>query len=140
MTATAWPHHEGESGYGGLSGGIFLTDGFAVAWDWYLYDCGFSGIFGPAFWAFDRLGFGVPGFRFESKGGYIYIPTAWFPVLALLTALYPYFVRRQSHPSGHCQSCGYDLTGLISNKCPECGMLVDVVSNSAKPVDSGLPT
>ena len=24
-------------------------------------------------------------------------------------------------PSGHCQSCGYDLTGNTSGRCPECG-------------------
>ena len=27
------------------------------------------------------------------------------------------------HPSGHCQSCGYSLAGLESNKCPECGQI-----------------
>lgn len=24
-------------------------------------------------------------------------------------------------PAGHCRSCGYDLTGNTSGKCPECG-------------------
>lgn len=24
-------------------------------------------------------------------------------------------------PPGHCQSCGYNLTGLTENRCPECG-------------------
>ncbi|MBX3356884.1 MAG: hypothetical protein KF745_00500 [Phycisphaeraceae bacterium] len=24
-------------------------------------------------------------------------------------------------PEGCCQSCGYDLTGLTSDECPECG-------------------
>jgi len=24
-------------------------------------------------------------------------------------------------PDGHCQSCGYDLTGNVSGVCPECG-------------------
>ncbi|MBK9118403.1 MAG: hypothetical protein IPM18_02215 [Phycisphaerales bacterium] len=23
--------------------------------------------------------------------------------------------------SGHCQACGYDLTGNVSGRCPECG-------------------
>ena len=25
------------------------------------------------------------------------------------------------HKSGHCQKCGYDLTGNVSGRCPECG-------------------
>ncbi len=25
---------------------------------------------------------------------------------------------------GHCQACGYDLTGNVSGKCPECGAVV----------------
>lgn len=26
--------------------------------------------------------------------------------------------------SGHCYSCGYDLTGNVSGRCPECGSAV----------------
>lgn len=25
------------------------------------------------------------------------------------------------YPSGHCQRCGYNLTGNVSGRCPECG-------------------
>lgn len=32
------------------------------------------------------------------------------------------FVRRQ--PEGHCQNCGYDLTGNVSGVCSECGTSV----------------
>jgi hypothetical protein len=31
------------------------------------------------------------------------------------------FWRRNSYPIGHCQSCGYNLQGNESGKCPECG-------------------
>jgi hypothetical protein len=27
-------------------------------------------------------------------------------------------------PSGHCLTCGYDLTGNVSGRCPECGAAV----------------
>ncbi|MCP4250685.1 MAG: hypothetical protein GY778_26895 [bacterium] len=32
--------------------------------------------------------------------------------------------RRRRYPRGHCQRCGYDLTGNESGRCPECGKLV----------------
>ncbi len=46
----------------------------------------------------------------------------WLPFLifALPTALLWYKNHRRP-PAGHCQSCGYNLTGNESNKCPECG-------------------
>ncbi|MFQ5807377.1 MAG: hypothetical protein ACE5I3_13095 [Phycisphaerae bacterium] len=38
---------------------------------------------------------------------------------ALGGAIVPRAKRRI--PPGHCQKCGYDLTGNVSGKCPECG-------------------
>ncbi len=29
--------------------------------------------------------------------------------------------RRRRIPPGHCQKCGYNLTGNVSGRCPECG-------------------
>ena len=29
--------------------------------------------------------------------------------------------RDRRYPKGHCQDCGYDLTGNVSGICPECG-------------------
>lgn len=29
------------------------------------------------------------------------------------------------YPPGHCQTCGYDLTGNLSGVCPECGTEVE---------------
>jgi hypothetical protein len=46
----------------------------------------------------------------------------WIPavVLAIATALLWYLDRRRI-PPGHCRKCGYDLTGNVSGRCPECG-------------------
>ncbi len=46
----------------------------------------------------------------------------WIPFLiaAVPTAFLFYRDRRRPGP-GHCQSCGYDLTGNVSGVCPECG-------------------
>ncbi len=45
----------------------------------------------------------------------------WMPLVAvgLPTALLWYRDRRP--PKGHCQTCGYNLSGLPEPRCPECG-------------------
>ena len=35
----------------------------------------------------------------------------------------------------YCADCGYDLTGLRSNKCPECGILLDFGDANSVTVD-----
>jgi hypothetical protein len=62
------------------------------------------------------------------KGGYtfsgraIQIP-AFIPLILLSLALpWAYQKRKQRIPAGHCQSCGYNLTGNhTATNCPECG-------------------
>jgi hypothetical protein len=46
----------------------------------------------------------------------------WTPFLLTFvpTALLARRVRRRK-PPGHCQQCGYNLTGNVSGRCPECG-------------------
>ncbi|HKQ47230.1 MAG TPA: hypothetical protein VJZ71_04070 [Phycisphaerae bacterium] len=34
--------------------------------------------------------------------------------------------KRESMPPGHCHSCGYNLTGNVSGRCPECGTPVSL--------------
>ena len=54
----------------------------------------------------------------------------WYPLWpALLTVGPPtaflwgidWWIGRRRFPPGHCQKCGYDLTGNVSGRCPECG-------------------
>ena len=33
----------------------------------------------------------------------------------------PVWLRRRRLRRGHCEHCGYDLTGNVSGVCPECG-------------------
>lgn len=48
----------------------------------------------------------------------LYIPLG---ILLLLTALSWYKAIQHRVLPGHCQKCGYDLTGNTSGRCPECG-------------------
>lgn len=47
----------------------------------------------------------------------------WIPLLlvAIPTAILWWLDRRRI-PPGHCQRCGYDLTGNVTGVCSECGM------------------
>jgi len=45
-------------------------------------------------------------------------------VVNLLVVSIAVWSRRHFYPIyelGHCQKCGYDLTGNVSGRCPECG-------------------
>jgi hypothetical protein len=46
----------------------------------------------------------------------------WLPLVCagVLTAVLWWLDRRRI-PPGHCRKCGYDLTGNVSGRCPECG-------------------
>ncbi len=35
-----------------------------------------------------------------------------------------WWLDRRRFPAGHCQTCGYNLTGNVSGRCPECGTTV----------------
>ncbi len=47
----------------------------------------------------------------------LYIP---FLIFAIPTG-YLWWRDRRRIPPGHCQKCGYNLTGNVSGVCPECG-------------------
>lgn len=51
------------------------------------------------------------------------------PIIGLIAATSPCRLRSR-YPLGHCQSCGYNLTGNVSGRCPECGQ-----SMSAPPAE-----
>ncbi len=40
---------------------------------------------------------------------------------------------RRGYPPGHCQRCGYDLTGNLSGVCPECGTTLSEAGPSGQP-------
>ncbi len=49
----------------------------------------------------------------------------WMPLVAIGAATaYLWWTDRRPIPPGHCQKCGYNLTGNVSGRCPECGTAV----------------
>jgi len=40
---------------------------------------------------------------------------------------FQYYVRRNRLPKGTCDECGYDLTGVPSRRCPECGTKIPLI-------------
>jgi hypothetical protein len=70
----------------------------------------------------------VPPYRDGGETGVV-LP-AWFPaaVFAVLPLRWLIVAWRKQHRNrtGNCIACGYDLTGNVSARCPECGTLVAV--------------
>lgn len=45
----------------------------------------------------------------------------WMPLILVLTPTIGLCWRDRRVPAGHCPSCGYNLTGNVTGRCPECG-------------------
>ena len=50
-----------------------------------------------------------------------YIPIWPLAVAVALPTAVLWLVVPRRYPAGHCQECGYNLTGNVSGVCPECG-------------------
>jgi len=59
---------------------------------------------------------GRPGTRVTS-----YTLPLWIPLVVVAIPTVVFWYRGRRPPPGHCQTCGYNLTGNVSGRCPECG-------------------
>jgi hypothetical protein len=60
--------------------------------------------------------------RFPGLNNLARMSLAWVPTLCFLAILATWLWYPTRRPrSGHCQTCGYDLTGNETGRCPECG-------------------
>ena len=48
----------------------------------------------------------------------------WLPFCTVFAPTVVLFFHTRRYKPGHCQSCGYDLTGNTSGICPECGTAI----------------
>ncbi len=72
---------------------------------------------------------------FEEADGYFMFVPLWMPFLILLVPTLLLWWREGKPRQGHCRRCGYDLTGNVSGRCPECGAVVP----AGPPVNSPRP-
>ena len=77
----------------------------------------------PRFFDHTRLSIGVEFWPrvFQNFFGTFYRIPLWFVMLPLAAGTAVLWYRDRHPPPGRCQRCGYDLTGNVSGKCPECG-------------------
>ena len=80
------------------------------------------------------VGYQWPWWNFGASGWWTLRLPLWIPYLALLTLslLLWRIGRPRRFRAGHCQSCGYDLTGNTSGRCPECGSSTAAMDNGAQ--------
>ena len=81
-------------------------------------------------WWFNRLGARMKGSRFSCLS----IPL-WAPLLLVGIPTAIAWRRDRRPPPGHCQICGYDLTGNVSGICPECGAKANSEDKSLEGAD-----
>ena len=74
----------------------------------------------------DVIGKGV-GIRKASRFWPLWIP---FVIVAVPTIWL--WRHDRPNPAGHCQRCGYNLTGNVSGVCPECGRMLDEPQKGTK--------
>ena len=75
-------------------------------------------LFSPSWWPPFRLGWAPLNSPDLASG----LVRQWFLSLCVVTPTAFLFYRDRRRPRpGHSQKCGYDLTGNVSGKCPECG-------------------
>ena len=64
--------------------------------------------------------FWIPEWVFARSDWIIFVPL-WIPLVLIALPTFILWLRDRRHPRGHCQRCGYNLTGNVSGRCPECG-------------------
>jgi hypothetical protein len=85
---------------------------------------------GPGVW-FEQMNSSCYGFELPSafelpspSGGSnlhsLRVPI-WLPLMVSTSAAVFLWRSGRRTPGGHCEKCGYDLTGNVSGRCPECG-------------------
>lgn len=65
-----------------------------------------------------------PSLEHHAVTGYVIGIPLWIPPTLLLVPVLLFWFQTHRLPPGHCRRCGYDLTGNLSGRCPECGLVL----------------
>ncbi len=80
-------------------------------------------------WPSDGAIFLLPSYSVMSDGDKVAYHTLviphWLTNLIAWSLFFILWRKSRKHPKGHCQSCGYDLTGNESGACPECSTMIE---------------
>lgn len=64
------------------------------------------------------------------QGLHVLFVPLWIPFLAFgVPSLVLWWLDRRRPTAGHCPHCGYNLTGNVSGRCPECGNAAPVAAH-----------
>lgn len=84
-------------------------------------------------------GNGITTSEYVSTSGYVPVKGLWasFPASLLLVVAAPLVCqrlsgRKKTTPTNCCRFCGYNLSGLIEQRCPECGSMFEVHHGNEK--------
>ncbi len=58
--------------------------------------------------------------RYKTSSDLLIVPL-WIPFVTTAIPTFIFWRRDRRYPPGHCVDCGYNLTGNVSGRCPECG-------------------
>jgi len=92
-----------------------------------------------------------PRWRSQAPGAYVLVPLWMLFVPSAAAALvawrrrsraYVFWSRRHDPrlAPGHCQKCGYNLTGNVSGRCPECATPTDTSPERERRVTTAQPS
>ena len=110
--------YEGSSWAIGLQFGV-ASAGYVVGANETAYDDEFHGL-SYGMLLEPHLSFGFR-WKLSPRWSYVWIPL-WVPT-ALCALVVLLGLRKRNPKAGKpCEECGYDLTGNVSGRCPECGV------------------
>ncbi len=67
----------------------------------------------------------MPYFRYRGPAWDFRLPFWLLTPCCVIPTGVLFYLDRKRPPRGHCRSCGYNLTGNTSGRCPECGSAVE---------------